>query len=41
MGQKWYQSKAYDLGLSRLGFILHFKGQLNKRFWRLLTFHVA
>jgi hypothetical protein len=26
MGQKWYQSKAYDLGLGRLGFILHFKG---------------
>jgi hypothetical protein len=25
-GQKWYQSKAYALGLGRLGFILHFKG---------------
>jgi hypothetical protein len=26
MGQKWYQSQAYDLGLGRLGFILNFKG---------------
>jgi hypothetical protein len=26
MGQKWYQSKAYDLGLGHLGFILHIKG---------------
>jgi hypothetical protein len=25
-GQKWYQSRAYDLGLGRLGFILQFKG---------------
>jgi hypothetical protein len=24
MGQKWYQSKAYDLGLGCLGFILDF-----------------
>jgi hypothetical protein len=23
-GQKWYQSTAYDIGLGRLGFILHF-----------------
>jgi hypothetical protein len=26
MGQKWYQSKAYDLGLGLLVFISHFKG---------------
>jgi hypothetical protein len=26
MGQKWYQSTAYDLPLGRLGFILNFKG---------------
>jgi hypothetical protein len=26
VGIKWYQSKAFDLGLGCLGFILHFKG---------------
>jgi hypothetical protein len=39
MGQKWHQSKAYDLGL---GFILHFKGlwplNLKKGFRRLNDF---
>jgi hypothetical protein len=38
-----YQSKAYDLGLARLGFILHFKGPRTsklkkKRFQRLNNF---
>jgi hypothetical protein len=32
MGQKWYQSKAYDLGLGRLVFILHFKGPWSLKF---------
>jgi hypothetical protein len=42
MGQKWYQSKAYDLGLGRLGFTLLLKGssplKFNKRFQRLNDF---
>jgi hypothetical protein len=32
MGQKWFQSKAYYLGLGRLGLILHFKGPWHLKF---------
>jgi hypothetical protein len=46
MGKKWYQSKAYDLALGRLGFILHLKGPWPLKFkfnvfGVLMIFHVA
>jgi hypothetical protein len=46
MGQKWYQSIAYDLSLGRLGFILNIKESwpikfLKKVFRVLTTFDVV
>jgi hypothetical protein len=46
MGQKWYQSIAYDLLLGRLGFILNFNGSCPLKFGKkvfsvLMTFDVA
>jgi hypothetical protein len=46
MGQKWYQSIAYDLPLGHLWFILNFKGPRplkfeEKNFNVLMTFDMA